>query len=60
VACSPGTDFTNGTQWVDEFFVRLSAQAAKGSASGSVTLNTPDLPSSNPAPVKVKVSGSVK
>ena len=50
----------NGTQWVEELFIRISAQAAKGAANGAVTLNTPGLPSSNPAPVKITVSGSVK
>jgi hypothetical protein len=49
----------NGTQWVDDLFIRISAKAAKGTANGTVTLNTPNLPAKNPAPLKISVSGKV-
>lgn len=54
---SPGD---NGTQWTDDLFIRISAKAAKGRANGAVTLNTPNLPAKNPAPLKISVSGGVK
>ena len=65
VSYTPSTSYAvpgnnNGAQWVGELFVRISAQAAKGKANGDVTLNTPGLPSTNPAPLRITLTGNVK
>jgi roadblock/LC7 domain-containing protein len=61
---TPSVNYTvaggdNGTQWVDDFFIRISAKATKGTASGAATLTTPSLPNKNPNPVEISVSGKV-